>query len=111
MDLALDDSAVDSKMPANPASVISLATFYLLRELELSAARVEDLLLNHDLGEVLLRLPMSKNDATAKGAERPGRALHLRGPSDECPPFLSLSCCCAAYDLLDGGLRGRNERP
>ena len=71
MDLALGDSAVDSKMPANPAFGIALATIYQLRELELSAARVEDLLFNHDLGKVRLRLSMSNNDATAKDCERP----------------------------------------
>ena len=66
-DLQLNDQAIDPKMPANPAAVITLSTFYLLRELELSAARISDMMFNHELSEARLRLSMSKNDATAKG--------------------------------------------
>ena len=74
-DLQLNDQAIDPKMPANPAAVITLSTFYLLRELELSAARISDMMFNHELSEVRLRLSMSKNDATAKGTERPWRCI------------------------------------
>ena len=47
-------------MPANPNAVITLGTFYLLRELEMAAAKVEYIMLVHECLEVKLRLSMSE---------------------------------------------------
>ena len=75
MDVDLEKIKTNVKFPVNPASVVTLSTFFLLRELEVAAARIEDMMLNTELLEVKLRLSMSKNDPMAKGCERSWKCI------------------------------------
>ena len=86
--LDLDEKCFKQKMPANPAAVITLSTFYLLRELEMAAAKVSDILVVNKDMEVRLRLSMSKNDPSAKGTERPWRCVCSEPDS----PFAHRGC-------------------
>ena len=72
-ELNLEDALTNTKYPVNPSAMVTLSTFFLLRELEVAAARVEDLMINTQSLEVKMRLSMSKNDPMAKGCERAWR--------------------------------------
>ena len=74
-ELGLANAYDKSTMPANPSSVVTLGTFYSLRELEMAAAKVSDIMLINKDMEVRLRLSLSKNDPAAKGTERPWRCV------------------------------------
>ena len=66
--LLLNDVAVDSEGPRSPLAAVVVGTFFLLRELELSAIDMEDV--SFTANTVTLCLPVSKVDWQAKGCRR-----------------------------------------
>ena len=84
----LDELITDKDMPANGSAVACIASFWLLRELEMAAVKVQDVTFDHSIKEGRLLLSASKNDPEAKGVTRQWRCT-CEGvkykPYKECP--------------------------
>ena len=81
----LDDEHEEG--PQWPRRAWLIATFWVLREIELANVRIRDVEL-HTGGRATLRLPMSKMDQSAQGCDR------------------SIHCCCELEVFPDGDVRG-----
>ena len=88
---------------AEPCAVLAVATWFLLRGIEVANVRCTDLHLNRGERLVRLSLPVSKTDPAAKGCERSHvcicKPVHDPGCRSGCPPevmFTQLQTCSCA---------------
>ena len=56
--------------PVNPGAMLVITTFFLMRELEVAAAKYSDLKLDSTTKSITMHLSVSKNDPEAKGCDR-----------------------------------------
>ena len=103
------------RFPADASAVFVLATLFLLREIEVAAARFTDMTFNDADLEVRLYLSVSKNDPTAKGTTRPWMCICVDEGSStshrRCPYHASKHHHAYLMEAFRDALRDDDEFP